>query len=53
MAATGYRLTFAGYDYLALHALTSRDVLHSVGNQIGVGKESGGSCDLSHVIRVM
>lgn len=52
MAATGYRLTFAGYDYLALHALTSRGVLHSVGNQIGVGKESGGmgghviqSCD--------
>ena len=52
MVATGYRLTFAGYDYLALHALTSRGVLHSVGNQIGVGKESGGvgghvtqSCD--------
>lgn len=42
MAATGYRLTFAGYDYLALHTLTSRGVLHSVGNQIGVGKESGG-----------
>jgi RIO kinase 2 len=37
----GYRLTNAGYDYLALKALTQRDVLNSVGNQIGVGKESG------------
>ena len=37
----GYRLTFAGYDYLALKAFASRDVLHYVGNQIGVGKESG------------
>lgn len=32
----GYRLTNLGYDYLA-----SRDIVHSVGNQIGVGKESG------------
>ena len=37
----GYKLTFGGYDYLALKALTNRNVLHSVGNQIGVGKESG------------
>lgn len=37
----GYRLTNTGYDYLALKALTHRDVLCSVGNQIGVGKESG------------
>ncbi|KAL3867147.1 hypothetical protein ACJMK2_044370 [Sinanodonta woodiana] len=36
----GYRLSNAGYDYLALKALTSRDVVQSVGNQIGVGKES-------------
>ncbi|XP_046860153.1 serine/threonine-protein kinase RIO2-like isoform X3 [Xenia sp. Carnegie-2017] len=36
----GYRLTFSGYDYLALKALTNRDSIHSVGNQIGVGKES-------------
>lgn len=36
----GYRLTFLGYDYLALKALTSRNILKSVGNQIGVGKES-------------
>ncbi|XP_064412775.1 serine/threonine-protein kinase RIO2 [Latimeria chalumnae] len=36
----GYRLTCAGYDYLALKALSSRDVLNSVGNQMGVGKES-------------
>ena len=38
--AQGFRLTNLGYDYLALKALTSRGVVHSVGNQIGVGKES-------------
>ena len=37
----GYRLTVSGYDYLALKALASRDVVYSLGNQIGVGKESG------------
>lgn len=36
----GYRLSYPGYDYLALKALVSRDVVYSVGNQIGVGKES-------------
>lgn len=36
----GYRLTFSGYDYLALKALTIRGSVQSVGNQIGVGKES-------------
>ncbi|VVC43349.1 Serine/threonine-protein kinase Rio2,RIO kinase, conserved site,RIO kinase,RIO2 kinase winged helix domain [Cinara cedri] len=36
----GYRLTNTGYDYLALKALTSRQVISSFGNQIGVGKES-------------
>lgn len=29
-----------GYDFLALKALTLREVVKSVGNQIGVGKES-------------
>ncbi|XP_074651869.1 serine/threonine-protein kinase RIO2-like [Tubulanus polymorphus] len=38
--ADGYRLTNAGYDYLALKALAVRNVVASVGNQIGVGKES-------------
>ncbi|CAH1796456.1 unnamed protein product [Owenia fusiformis] len=38
--ADGYRLTNAGYDYLALKTLTARDIVGSVGNQIGVGKES-------------
>lgn len=41
ISGCGYRLTFLGYDYLALKALASRDVLYSIGNQIGVGKESG------------
>ncbi|XP_063930925.1 serine/threonine-protein kinase RIO2 [Zophobas morio] len=36
----GYRLTNMGYDYLALHSLTRREVIGSFGNQIGVGKES-------------
>ncbi|ELK11527.1 serine/threonine-protein kinase RIO2 [Pteropus alecto] len=36
----GYRLTNAGYDYLALKTLSSRQVVESLGNQIGVGKES-------------
>ncbi len=37
----GYRLTNLGYDYLALKALAARDIINSIGNQIGVGKESG------------
>lgn len=37
----GYRLTYGGYDYLAMRALSKRDSMYSVGNQIGVGKESG------------
>jgi len=37
---SGYRLTNAGYDYLALKALASRNVLQSFGHQIGTGKES-------------
>ena len=45
----GYRLTIRGYDFLALRALTARDVVGSLGNQIGVGKESdvyvGGDAD--------
>ncbi|XP_063215631.1 serine/threonine-protein kinase RIO2 isoform X2 [Bacillus rossius redtenbacheri] len=36
----GYRLTNQGYDYLALKTLSSRGVIASFGNQIGVGKES-------------
>ena len=36
----GYRLTNAGYDYLALKTLVSRGVIRSFGGQIGTGKES-------------
>ncbi|KAJ3217409.1 Serine/threonine-protein kinase RIO2 [Dinochytrium kinnereticum] len=36
----GYRLTYGGYDYLALRTFSKRGTVHSVGNQIGVGKES-------------
>ncbi|CAI7627305.1 unnamed protein product [Penicillium pancosmium] len=36
----GYRLTYGGLDYLALNAHQKQKVVYSVGNQIGVGKES-------------
>jgi RIO kinase 2 len=36
----GYRLTYGGLDYLALHTHTKQSTVFSVGNQIGVGKES-------------
>ncbi|KZW02603.1 RIO1-domain-containing protein [Exidia glandulosa HHB12029] len=36
----GYRLTYGGYDYLAIRTLSKRESMYSVGNQIGVGKES-------------
>lgn len=36
----GYRLTYGGLDYLALHSHTKSSTVYSVGNQIGVGKES-------------
>jgi RIO-like serine/threonine protein kinase len=37
----GYRLTYGGYDYLALKTMSNRGSLTAIGNQIGVGKESG------------
>jgi RIO-like serine/threonine protein kinase len=42
----GYRLTYGGYDYLALKTFAKRGSIFSVGNQIGVGKESGTLIDL-------
>jgi RIO kinase 2 len=36
----GYRIAYLGYDILALRALLAAGVIVSVGNQIGVGKES-------------
>lgn len=36
----GYRLTYAGYDYLALKSFSKREYIYSIGNKIGVGKES-------------
>lgn len=36
----GYRLTYGGLDYLSLHTYQKRKELYSVGNQIGMGKES-------------
>jgi len=37
---TGFKLTFEGYDALALHTFAERDTLESVGAPLGVGKES-------------
>ena len=45
----GYRLTYGGYDYLALKTLSKRGSVFSVGNQIGVGKESGKSCIVNKI----
>ncbi len=36
----GYKLTFEGYDALALHTLAERETIESVGAPLGVGKES-------------
>jgi RIO kinase 2 len=36
----GYRLTYGGLDYLALHTHAKKKDVYSVGNRIGVGKES-------------
>jgi RIO kinase 2 len=36
----GYRLSYLGFDILALRALLGRGTIVSVGPQIGVGKES-------------
>jgi RIO kinase 2 len=36
----GYRLTYLGYDFLCLKAMSMRGLVVSVGSKIGVGKES-------------
>lgn len=36
----GYRLTYSGYDFLALKTMLKRGHISGVGRQIGVGKES-------------
>ncbi|KAH3672768.1 hypothetical protein WICMUC_004174 [Wickerhamomyces mucosus] len=36
----GYRISFNGYDYLALKSMLNRGTIFSVGTTIGVGKES-------------
>ena len=36
----GYRLTYGGLDYLALHTHAARKHVYSVGSRVGVGKES-------------
>eukprot|EP00930_Biecheleria_cincta_P099965 TRINITY_DN91577_c0_g1_i1.p1 TRINITY_DN91577_c0_g1~~TRINITY_DN91577_c0_g1_i1.p1 ORF type:complete len:484 (+),score=125.11 TRINITY_DN91577_c0_g1_i1:104-1555(+) len=36
----GWRLTYHGYDFLALRALAARGAITAVGRRLGVGKES-------------
>ncbi|EXB51891.1 Serine/threonine-protein kinase rio2 [Morus notabilis] len=36
----GFRLTYLGYDFLAIKTMVKRGVFVSIGRQIGVGKES-------------
>ncbi|MEM4601778.1 MAG: serine/threonine protein kinase, partial [Desulfurococcaceae archaeon] len=35
-----YRLTYLGYDMLALRALVKDNIVEAIGSKIGVGKES-------------
>lgn len=37
-ADDGYRLTYLGYDFLAIKAMAMRDTLVGVGGKCGVGK---------------
>jgi len=37
----GFRLTYLGYDFLAIKTMVNKGVFVAVGRQIGVGKESG------------
>lgn len=37
----GFRLTYLGYDFLAIKTMVNKGVFEAVGRQIGVGKESG------------
>lgn len=37
----GFRLTYLGYDFLAIKTMVNRGVFTAVGRQLGVGKESG------------
>lgn len=37
----GFRLTYLGYDFLAIKTMVNRGIFTAVGRQIGVGKESG------------
>lgn len=47
----GFRLTYLGYDFLAIKTLVNRGVFVAVGRQIGVGKESGiFSCLVMHYL---
>lgn len=36
----GFKLTYLGYDFLSLKAMSHRETVSAVGKQIGVGKES-------------
>lgn len=36
----GWRLTYGGYDWLAIRAMREKDALLGVGTRVGVGKES-------------
>lgn len=56
-ADDGYRLTYGGYDYLALNAHQKNKCIYSVGNQIGVGKESdiivvSDNCKIQRILKI-
>lgn len=41
IAVQGYKLTYMGYDYLALYVFMKRGSVKKVISKHGVGKESG------------
>jgi RIO kinase 2 len=49
----GFRLTYLGYDFLAIKTMFNKGVFVSVGRQIGVGKESGSYLPQLHVLIYM
>ncbi|EFP90346.1 hypothetical protein PGT21_015364 [Puccinia graminis f. sp. tritici] len=54
----GYRLTYGGYDFLAMKTFSKRTTVTSIGNQIGVGKEAdvyvvaGGEDEQQRVLKI-
>ena len=49
----GFKLTFEGYDALALHTFVERDTIEGFGAPLGVGKEIGRASCRERVFRAV